>query len=473
MRTRHPTMAHIRAGAMTIIMITAAIGGGGEVHAATPDPAFDPITAVARLGEPVTFRTTLLSEIAPERIELLTRLRTEPGTSVQEAVVSEAGGAFDAVIELDGHVTPNTTLLARFRAVFADGATVEGPEASVTVVDDRFEWRTLEGPRVRLHWYEGDERFAQRALDIGEDAVERASELLGVTETDPVDFFIYASEGAFREALGPGTRENVGGQANASIRTLFGLIEPTDIGSDWVDVLVTHELTHLVFGTAVRNPYHHPPRWLNEGLAVYLSEGYDAGDRTLVEGAAASGELMPLGALGGLFPTTRARFNLAYSESVSAVDHFIATHGEPKLVQLIRSYAEGVTDDEAFTDATGADLAAFDASWVASLGGEIPEPFGPQPAPVGPVPPGWNGEAPAPSAALPSAGAPSVPPSATAALSPVPSPVVGGPSQSPSGSTESSDLAGRLAAWALPLAVAAAVIVIAVGLVVVLRRRRT
>jgi hypothetical protein len=37
--------------------------------------------------------------------------------------------------------------------------------------------------------------------------------------------------------------------------------------------VVPHELVHLVFDTAVKNPYHFPPRWLNEGLAVYLSEG--------------------------------------------------------------------------------------------------------------------------------------------------------------------------------------------------------
>jgi hypothetical protein len=258
------------------------------------------------------------------------------------------------------------------------------------MTDDRFAWRTLEGPIVRLHWYEGDEAFAQRALDIGEKAIADASELLGVTETEPVDFFIYASEQPFREALGPGTRENVGGQANAAIRTLFGLIAANEIGSDWVDVLVTHELTHLVFATAARNPYHEPPRWLNEGLAVFLSEGYSAGDRATVAGAAASGQLIPLEGLGGFFPTTRDRFGLAYAESVSAVSYFIDTYGQDDLVALIRSYADGVTDDEAFTAATGADLAAFDAAWAASLDAELPEPVGPQPAPAGPLPPDWT-----------------------------------------------------------------------------------
>ena len=109
--------------------------------------------------------------------------------------------------------------------------------------------------------------------------MEETAALLGVTETEPIDFFIYADQDAFYDALGPGTRENVGGQANAEIRTLFALITPGEIDDPWVGVVVPHELTHLVFDTAVHNPYHFPPRWLNEGLAAYLSGGLHAGYR--------------------------------------------------------------------------------------------------------------------------------------------------------------------------------------------------
>ena len=55
---------------------------------------------------------------------------------------------------------------------------------------------------------------------------------------------------------------------------MFALITPDQIDESWVDVVMPHELTHLVFDTAVDNPYHFPPRWLNEGLAVYLSQGF-------------------------------------------------------------------------------------------------------------------------------------------------------------------------------------------------------
>jgi hypothetical protein len=201
---------------------------------------------------------------------------------------------------------------------------------------------------------------------------------------------------------------------------MFALITPREIDDAWVATVLPHELTHLVFNTAVKNPYHFPPRWLNEGLAVYLSEGYGADDRALVRGAARDGALMPLESLTGQFPTTRDRFFLAYSESVSAIDYLIRTYGRSALVKLVRSYADGVTDDEAFNAALGVDAAAFGAAWLDDVGAGAPKSYGPQPAPPGPLPPGWSTEAPGSSAA----------PSALTAVKPSPSAGGGGSSTS-------------------------------------------
>ena len=170
-------------------------------------------------------------------------------------------------------------------AYAADGSTTVSDSIAVRYADTRFDWKTVEGDLVRVHWTEGGDAFGQRALKIGEDAIRDTSQLLGVEERDPIDFFIYADQDAFRDALGPGTRENVGGQAHSDIRTLFALITPSEIDDAWVGIVVPHELTHLVFDTAVDNPYRFPPRWLNEGLAVYLSQGYDQNDRGEVDRA--------------------------------------------------------------------------------------------------------------------------------------------------------------------------------------------
>ena len=171
--------------------------------------------------------------------------------------------------------------------------------------------------------------------------MKETADLLGVTETEPIDFFIYGDEAAFRTALGPGTRENVGGQAHADIRTLFALIEPSAIDDTWVRVVVPHELTHLVFDTAVDNPYRFPPRWVNEGLAVYLSEGYGPATATCVADAVDRRELLPLTALAGQFPTDPDKTYLAYAEAVSAIDHLVRTDGEPALYDLVDAYADG------------------------------------------------------------------------------------------------------------------------------------
>jgi peptidase MA superfamily protein len=251
--------------------------------------------------------------------------------------------------------------------------------------------------------------------------VANAEKLLGVTEKDPIDFYVYADQAAFYAALGPGTPENVGGEAHADIRTMFALITPGQVDQAWVKEVVPHELTHLVFNTAVDNPYHAPPRWLNEGLAVYLSRGYTSSDRSEVEAAGAAGTLAPLASLGGAFPNGD-RFFLAYAESVSAVDYLVKTYGKPDLVKLIRSYAQGLTDDEAFKAALGVDVATFDAAWRKALDAKPMASTGPRPAPAGPLPSDWTGPGPgagsAPPAAIADASASSVAAAVTASPAP-------------------------------------------------------
>jgi len=301
----------------------------------------------------------------------------------------------DALTRDADFLLPNTKLTARWRLTAASDPTkvALGPAITTTFADDRFHWKTEAGDLVTVHWVQGSDAFGQRALRIAQQAITDASKLLGVTETEPIDFFIYADQGAFRDAIGPGVRENVGGLAIPEIRTLFGLITEGQIDDSWVGVVIPHELTHIVFDTASKNPYHEPPHWLNEGLAVYVSEGYDASYRSNIRDAINSGTLMPLDGLAGQFPTDATGFTLGYAESVGAVDYLVRTYGKDALVKLIRSYADGRTDDEAFKAALGVDAKGFSDGWLADAnpGGKPPAAFGPQPAPSGPVPAGWTG----------------------------------------------------------------------------------
>ena len=72
--------------------------------------------------------------------------------------------------EADGHLVPNTRFSARWRVTSQDGSKIVGDEASVVYADTRFDWKTVSGPIVRVHWYQGTLDFGKRALAIGEGA---------------------------------------------------------------------------------------------------------------------------------------------------------------------------------------------------------------------------------------------------------------------------------------------------------------
>lgn len=369
--------------------------GAGVARAASAD-IFGPATATStfQVGIDLTEPATVPAGV--KRLEALVGTAGDTQTTVTDVPVPAAGATtlnYHLAIQ-PGDIIPNTVLHLSFRMTLADGTQDEGPVATVRYQDTRFAWKTLVGQYVTVHWAQGDDAFGRRALAIGDKAIADVSALLGVTETAPIDFYIYPDQATFYDVLGPAVRENVGGVAFPDIRTLLADIAPTAVNDPWVGIVIPHELTHLVFGTATDNPYHQPPHWLNEGLAVYLSQGYVAGDRSSVAQAAADGSIMPLTAIEGQFPTTQERFSLAYAESVSAIDYLIRTYGQDALVKLIRSYASGVSDDEAFSAALGVDVAGFQAGWLHGLGIAEPKPFGPQPAPVGPLPSGWSGAGP-------------------------------------------------------------------------------
>ena len=133
----------------------------------------------------------------------------------------------------------------------------------------------------------------------------------------------------------------------------------------------------------------------------------------------------------------------------------IRTYGSDALVSLVKSYAGGRTDDEAFTAALGLDMTAYSTAWFKSVNATPKTKFGPQPAPAGPVPSAWSGAAAGGATGSAAPGAPAAAP-ATAAAS--------------QGSTPTSD--SGTPGWLILGLVAVAVGVVGLVLLVVGGRRR-
>ena len=373
-------------------------------------PTFGTPSVTADLGQPITFTSTIDgSDIAS--VDVIVHLIGNP-TSIVINAGTQINNIYQAQANIDisssagcaclaqGQSAPNTHFDYQFRVTNSDGGTSLGPVAQSVVEDNRFQWQTLTKGDVVIHWYSGDQSFANSAADAANAAIDKAAQALGVTIDKPFDMFVYDTEEAMRSAVNP-DRENVQAEAHPDIDTIFAWLPSNQPADPYNQTVIAHELTHLVFHHAVDNPYHGVPRWLDEGVAVYESEGYTSQWQTYVNAAVAGNSLIPLDGLAGLFPSVQAGFYLAYGESVAAVDFFIRTYGEPKFWDLVKSYANGVSDDEAFTAATGADVEAFNAAWFASLGVPVPSPAGPQPGAPGPVPSDWTSTGGAPATLSP------------------------------------------------------------------------
>lgn len=372
-----------RLGAALACALFALVGVAGPVAGSTV--TFGAPSATSKFGTGIVFTQPYVGTIKSAGI-----LISSPGDVGPSVAAIANPGSSSLVYTLDtsaGGPAPFTPVLGQFEVVLSDGTTLDGPEIPITYGDDRFTWTTITGKVVRLHFINASDGFAQQMLNLADAGVAKAAALFGVAESQPIDYYVYPSLSDFQQGLSePST---IGGTAREGLRLAYAVIAPGDTAS--AAHAMPHEPTHVVFWDATHNPYHRPPRWLNEGLAQYVSLGYDPGSRQLVSQAVHDGTLVPLLALTDYFPFDASRIYLAYAESVSAVDFMIRKYGQPAVRTLVKAYAAGVTDDEAFKTGLGVDVATFDSAWLADNGVTASQTVGPQPAPAGPVPPGWTG----------------------------------------------------------------------------------
>jgi hypothetical protein len=157
-------------------------------------------------------------------------------------------------------------------------------------------------------------------------------------------------------------------------------VSPDDL--DYGLIATPHELTHLVIHQATDNPFGDIPRWLDEGLAVYMSGELDApwrGYRDMVVRSARQDKLMTLQTLSSSFPADPEQAGLAYAESGSVVEFIIKHYGQKAMAHLLEIFSKGALYDDALEQALGVDTWGLDNAWRQSIGApplEIPAPAG-------------------------------------------------------------------------------------------------
>ena len=140
-----------------------------------------------------------------------------------------------------------------------------------------------------------------------------------------------------------------------------------------VPTVLLHEFCHLLFARATAGAAVEPPRWLDEGLATWLSGDWDLGlayrgdHESLLLDATAAGSVIPFRRLDGRFPSGPL-FSLAYAQSRSFVEWLAARDDEAGLRRFLDLLDRDVDPEPAFEEAWGLTLEAAEKRWKRGLG---------------------------------------------------------------------------------------------------------
>jgi hypothetical protein len=131
--------------------------------------------------------------------------------------------------------------------------------------------------------------------------------------------------------------------------------------------LVQHEYAHLALHERLFNA--DPPRWLDEGVAMYVAAEWGWSHNFTLSKAVVFRSLVALEEIDAMngFPEGKAR--IAYAESYMAVKYFIDEYG----IELFNVFLDGIrgraTADEAMLESIGATTEEFEKEYFKHLEG--------------------------------------------------------------------------------------------------------
>jgi hypothetical protein len=235
---------------------------------------------------------------------------------------------------------------------------------------DTFNWQTLEAGMLKVHWYEGDEKFGRDALGIAQAALESIGSFVPVSLEQPVEIFIYATPDDLQGELVAGTERWVAGHADPVLGTIRVVIEPGAGQEIAMKQRIPHELMHVMLYRLAGEGYHNIPAWLREGTATLAELHPNAEYDRVLDEAVAMNALIPLKDMCVSFPANTSRAFLAYAESGSFVSYLHKTYGSIGLQNLAVVYAKGLDCERGTERAFGVSLSGLESQWRSSTFGQ-------------------------------------------------------------------------------------------------------
>jgi hypothetical protein len=328
--------------------------------------------ATLNFPEEIEFTIELESDVLIEVVELEYGLDVSSCvTDVNRVIPDDFQPGYDVNtywvwnMRRTGSLPPGARLWWRWHVVDAGGIELRTEKQWLTWIDRAHTWRTVKSGNVYLHWYAGDETFANRLLDAAVEAQDLLEHDIGTHLDRDVNLYIYKDFDDLRDAIlfEPSW---AGGLAYSGFAIVIIGISPDNL--DWGIDTISHEFAHVMVGSAVDHCYSSIPTWLNEGLAMYAEGGLDDYSEYLLSEAIDDDQLLSVRSLSDSFAEHTEIAQLSYAQSYSLVEFLIDEYGQGSMLALLQAFQDGYRYDTALEKVYGFDADGLDRVWRESVG---------------------------------------------------------------------------------------------------------
>jgi len=264
-----------------------------------------------------------------------------------------------------GSLPPGATIWWQWRYTDENGKETVSDQQTAAWLDSEHNWKTVKKDKLNLHWYSGDQNFAQELLDAAQGGLDFNRTKSGLVAEAPIDLYIFANTNDLKDAIlyEPSW---TGGQAFPDHDIVILGISQNDL--DWGKDAIVHELTHVLVGHLTFSCLGAVPTWLNEGLAVYSEGELDLASQTQLDDAIKSDTLLTVRSLSAGFSEVSDKAYLSYSQSFSIVKFLVETYGQEKMTELLTALRDGATVDDALTQTYGFNIEGLEDEWRQAIG---------------------------------------------------------------------------------------------------------
>ncbi len=210
------------------------------------------------------------------------------------------------------------------------------------------------------------ERTAENLFERAGSIRVNIEDFLGFSFEEQVLVILTPDKETFFSLQGRRAPEWASGTAYPTRRVIF--LRPLDAGEirgNNINTIFSHELSHILLFHRLKG--RHPPRWLDEGVAMHLSGEMLLLNANQLLGVGVTGRHIPFSMLTHSFPASGDQAGLAYAQSADMVSYIRREFPGEAFFSLLDRIADGYQFDEALNQSLGISMAQLEKNWLRSV----------------------------------------------------------------------------------------------------------